>query len=107
MLDIRFHAHFTCAIWEHNWYVMMVVVWREHHATLLGFGYAAVMTGAFVARWGSVSGLCSTALAAAAAASRHFTSLALILRAAQRSFRLDGLDTVVFLLFTMMKTMTL
>jgi len=54
---------------------------------------------------GSVSELCCAVLAAAAAPSRHFTSLASILsRAAQRSLRLDGLDIMILLLFKMVKT---
>lgn len=87
-----FMTNFTCAILEHNWYDMTSVSWRGCHAPLLGFGFAAVVTGSFVAFWVSVSGLCCTILAAAAASSRHFASLAPFLRAAQRSFRLNGLD---------------
>lgn len=58
---------------------------------------------------GSVSEPCCAVLAAAAAAaSRHFASLAYILpRAAQRSLRLGGLDTVFFLLFRMVETVIL
>jgi len=101
-----FMTNFTCAILERNWYDVTSVSWRDCHAPLLGFGYAADTTGSFVAFWVSVSGLCCTVLAAAAASSRHFASLAPFLRAAQRSFRLNGLDTMFSVLLRTVKIMT-
>lgn len=97
---IGFMTNFACAIWEWNWYDITWAEWKHCQAMLVVFSCTAGTIGLLSHFGGSVPGLWCAVLATAAAARRLLTSLGSILsRDVQRSFRLDGLDKMLWVFF--------